>query len=158
VVIVINKLEGLLEEEKYIRFESFDENKALKLGLKILTNAKRIGNVSIQILRNDQLLFYYSMSGTSIDNQNWCRKKSNVVKMFSHSSLYIKEKYLQRNQDFNNCLKLDSSIYQAKGGSVPLLLKDTGLIGSVTVSGLSDEDDHKLVIESIKEFIKEEES
>lgn len=154
---IIRDLEELLLEEKELEFRSFDENKALILGLKIIENAKSVGNVSIQIIKNEQLMFYYSMEGTSIDNQTWCERKSNVVKRFKHSSLYLKNKYLKRNLEFNSYLTLDSNIYQAKGGSLPLFIKGAGVVGSITVSGMADQKDHQLVVKSIKEIIKEEE-
>lgn len=156
-VIEIRELEKLLNEEKQMVFTSFDEDTAFKLGQKIIGNAEAYGAVSVQIVRNDQLLFYYSMKGTSIDNQKWCERKSNVVKRFNHSSLYMKLKYQKRNLDFSSYLNLDTDIYQAKGGSVPLLIKGCGNVGSVSVSGLEERNDHKLVVDSIIEFINEEE-
>jgi len=153
---IINKLESIISQEKSIIFSEFNEKTALKLGLKIIENANNLGGVSIQIKKNDLLMFYYAMENTAIDNETWCQRKANVVKRFNHSSLYMKEKYLQRNCQFNEYLHLNPNIYQAKGGGIPLIVKNCGVVGTIAVSGLTEEKDHELVIKSIIEIIKEE--
>ena len=51
--------------------------------------------------------------------------------------------------------KLNPQDYAAEGGGFPIRLKDTGLIGSICVSGLSNHlDDHQLIVDSLTEFLK----
>lgn len=44
--------------------------------------------------------------------------------------------------------------YQAVGGAFPIRVKGAGVIGSVTVSGLSPQLDHDYAVEGIKRFLK----
>ena len=46
---------------------------------------------------------------------------------------------------------LDQKEYLAKGGSIPIFVKNAGMIAIITVSGLHDEEDHKIIIEALKE-------
>jgi len=43
--------------------------------------------------------------------------------------------------------------YAAHGGCFPVVVPGVGLVGSVTVSGLPQKDDHDLVVEAIREFL-----
>jgi uncharacterized protein (UPF0303 family) len=43
--------------------------------------------------------------------------------------------------------------YSAHGGSFPVHVEGSGLVGAVTVSGLTQEDDHALVVECVREFL-----
>jgi uncharacterized protein (UPF0303 family) len=44
---------------------------------------------------------------------------------------------------------LPISEYASHGGSFPLAVKGTGIVGSVTVSGLPQRADHELVVEAL---------
>jgi uncharacterized protein (UPF0303 family) len=37
-----------------------------------------------------------------------------------------------------------------------MIVKGTGLIGTVTVSGLPQEEDHKLVVQAIRDYLAQE--
>jgi uncharacterized protein (UPF0303 family) len=43
--------------------------------------------------------------------------------------------------------------YAAHGGCFPVVVKGVGLVGTVTVSGLPQKDDHDLVVEAIRELL-----
>ena len=45
---------------------------------------------------------------------------------------------------------LDDKEYLAKGGSIPVFVKNAGMIAIITVSGLHDEEDHKIIIDALK--------
>ena len=40
--------------------------------------------------------------------------------------------------------------FPAKGGAIPIFVKNGGMIAVVTVSGLHDEEDHNIIIEALK--------
>ncbi|MFD0330409.1 heme-binding protein [Streptacidiphilus monticola] len=50
---------------------------------------------------------------------------------------------------------LDPARYAAHGGSFPLLVRGTGPVGTVTVSGLPQLDDHLFVVECLRRFLTE---
>ncbi|MGB0839817.1 MAG: heme-binding protein, partial [Chitinophagales bacterium] len=44
---------------------------------------------------------------------------------------------------------LDEKEYLAKGGSVPLFVENAGMVATITVSGLHDEEDHNIIVEAL---------
>ena len=147
-------LKSLDKEHKDLQFQSFSNKKALEIGLRLhdLAEEKHLA-ITIDITRHNQQLFHYACEGTSIDNDEWVKRKSNVVNHFSKSSFYIKHFLKQNKTSLDQMFFLNQTEYSAFGGSFPIIIKDTGVIGTITVSGLPDEEDHKLVISVIKEFI-----
>ena len=49
--------------------------------------------------------------------------------------------------------RLSEQAYAAAGGGFPIFIKETGCVGAVVVSGLPQLEDHRLVIEAIREPI-----
>ena len=47
---------------------------------------------------------------------------------------------------------MDVKRYSGSGGSVPILISDTGIVGTVTVSGLRHDIDHAFVVEGLKKY------
>lgn len=45
---------------------------------------------------------------------------------------------------------LDEKEYLAKGGAIPIFVKNAGMIASITVSGLHDEEDHQIIIDALQ--------
>lgn len=142
------------KEESGILFPRFSNQDALELGLVILENAKgRRAAVTIDIERSGQKLFHHAMEGTSPDNDQWIRRKNNVVmrtfKSSFHVGLVLKRDGLPIEQKYF----LDPMEYSAHGGSFPVCIADVGVVGTVAVSGLPQEEDHRLVVTSIREFL-----
>jgi len=49
---------------------------------------------------------------------------------------------------------LDSKDYAAHGGCFPILLEGTGCVGTITVSGLPQRQDHALVVAVLQKYLK----
>jgi hypothetical protein len=47
---------------------------------------------------------------------------------------------------------MDVTRYTGSGGSLPILISDSGAIGTVTVSGLRHDIDHAFVVEGLKKY------
>jgi uncharacterized protein (UPF0303 family) len=151
---VSDLLASLLREEEELQFTQFTNEMALEIGFGIIEIVKKEKkSVTIDISRNGQQLFHYSFPGTSVDNDEWVKRKSRVVYRFGHSSHYVSNylKSIQRTIQERYCL--NPSEYAASGGSFPIIVKNVGVIGAITVSGLSQEEDHQLVTSVIKQFI-----
>ena len=76
------------------------------------------------------------------------RRKSNVVARF-HRSSYGVGLNLKAKNDSLEARGLPIVDYASHGGSFPLVVAGTGVVGSVTVSGLAQRDDHELVVEAL---------
>lgn len=147
-------LEALLQEESELQFPSFDADMAWTLGSLIYERATA-GNlaIAIEITKNGQLLFFAARPGTTPDNAEWIRRKRAVVQRFHHSSLYMAVKAEVDKRPFLERYGLSQQDYAASGGAFPIFVRQTGCIGAVVVSGLPNVEDHRLVVQAIRDVL-----
>jgi len=149
-------LATLLEHEQELQFTEFSNETALSLGLALVDAAKRGSKaITIDICRNGQQLFHCAMPGTSADNDAWIRRKNNVVNRYGHSSFYVGTDFRARGKNFDIDARLDPDQYAAHGGAFPLIVRGAGAMGTITVSGLPQAEDHELVVQEIRRFLSE---
>lgn len=147
-------LQALRQQENELQFTRFTNDIALDLGMALLRAAKEQGKaVTIDITRHGQQLFHYAMPGTSADNDAWIRRKINVVNRFGHSSLYVGTTLKAAGQTMEEKYLLATPEYAAHGGAFPLIIRDVGVVGSITVSGLPQREDHELVVTTLRQFL-----
>lgn len=148
-------LRELRQQEEELQFTSFTNETALKLGLALYEAAKHKGkSVAIDIARNGQQLFHLSMEGTAIDNNEWILRKNRVVTRFGHSSFYVGTYLRSQGKRIEEKYLISESEYAAHGGAFPLIIKHVGIVGTITVSGLPQAEDHELVTSTIRTFLK----
>lgn len=85
-----------------------------------------------------------------MDKHNWLRRKANVAKQFEESSLSVKNDLESGNMTLEQTFALDGSDFLAKGGAIPIFVNSAGMVAIITVSGLHDEEDHKIIIDALK--------
>jgi uncharacterized protein (UPF0303 family) len=147
-------LATLLEHEQELQFTEFSNETALSLGLALVDAAKRASKaITIDICRNGQQLFHFAMPGTSADNDVWIRRKNNVVNRYGHSSFYVGTDFRARGKNFDIDARLDPDQYAAHGGAFPLIVRGAGAIGTITVSGLPQAEDHEFLVREIRAFL-----
>jgi uncharacterized protein (UPF0303 family) len=123
---------------------------AWELGSRLRTLADERGlAVVIDVRRFGQPLFYAAMDGTTPDNPEWVRRKSNTVARFHRSSYAVGLKEKIRGETQTQAQGLPVVDFATHGGSFPLRVTDAGVVGSVTVSGLPQRSDHELVVEAL---------
>jgi uncharacterized protein (UPF0303 family) len=136
-------------QERQLQFASFDEHTAWQLGSRLRTLAIERGlAVVIDIRRPAQPLFYSALPGTTPDNAEWVRRKSNVTFRF-HRSSYAVGLEMEEKQSSLEARGLLSVDYATHGGSFPIRVQNAGLIAAVTVSGLPQRADHELAVEAL---------
>ena len=147
-------LKDLLDQEESLQFPQFNEDTAWALG-GLLMEIARAENlpVTIDITRGTHQLFHASRPGTSADNDEWVKRKVNLVYRMGHSSFYLGQLLKSRGKCIADAWLIPESDYAPHGGCFPIIVKDTGVVGTVTVSGLAQEDDHALVVRALKEFL-----
>ncbi len=153
----MNEYEVLLQElrrqEQEIQFASFSNDTALAVGMALLEEArKRDKSVAIDITCSGQQLFHFAMTGTAIDNGEWIKRKNRVVQRFGHSSYYMGISLKNAGQTIEEKYLLPESEYAAHGGAFPLIVKNVGVVGTITVSGLPQQEDHELVVTTLRGF------
>ncbi len=143
-------LERITLQERELLLPRLDEEMAWQLGMRLRTMAvERSLAVVIDVHRFGQPLFYTALEGTTPDNVEWVRRKSNVVARFLRSSYAIGLKDKLKNDSIYESQGLALSDYATHGGSFPLTVAGSGIVGSATVSGLPQRRDHELVVEAL---------
>lgn len=139
--------------EKELEFTSFSHQDALDIGNRIVQYAQENNvAVAIHIERNRVPVFTHLMDGTSEENYVWLFRKKRIVDHYNRSSAFIEERFIQSGASHAENSLLSIEEYQAVGGSIPIRVKGVGVVGSVTVGGLTGELDHAYAVEGIRLF------
>jgi len=147
----------LLQEERELQFEKFNEDTAWELGSGLVEKCAREGiPVTIDIRRGEHQLFHASLPGTSADNDEWVKRKVRLVYRMGHSSFYIGQLLKSKGKSIEEMFLIPESQYAPHGGCFPIIVKGTGLVGAITISGLPQEEDHKLVTQAIRDYLGKE--
>jgi uncharacterized protein (UPF0303 family) len=143
------------KQESLAQFQAFAEETAFDLGSALygIARAKR-APVAVDIRTQDRILFHAAMPGATPDNDNWIRRKSNVVLRYHQSSLLFGDSLALKGRAINPDMGIGFEDYASHGGSFPIRIKKSGVIGAITVSGLPQLDDHRMVIEALAQFLK----
>ena len=150
-------LKQLLQEEQELQFTKFNEATAWRIGGQLVEHGMQENlPITIDITRGDHQLFHASLRGTSADNDEWIKRKVRLVYRFGHSSFYMGQLLKSKGKRIEDAYLLSESLYAPHGGCFPVIVKDTGVIGTITVSGLAQEDDHKLVVQVIRDYLAQE--
>jgi uncharacterized protein (UPF0303 family) len=146
-------LELIKLQEELLVFEAFDQQTAWALGSSIrgLALAQQ-WPIIIDVRFGDTPVFYAAMNGSSPANSDWARRKRNLVNKLEISS-YAINLHSESGFDAIKVMALDPRDHAAAGGCVPIRVKGAGMIGTVTVSGLAQRDDHKVVIDAMAQLI-----
>lgn len=137
-------------QEKLLVFQSFDENTAWQLGNILRAKAESSDqSVTIDIRQGDDCLFFTAMKGTTPINADWARRKRNLVNKLQKSSFA-----LGLSRALGKDVPADDEDHAAHGGCFPIRVAGVGFIGTATVSGLPQREDHILVTEGIAELLK----
>ena len=148
-------LDALAREEDELQFEAFGHETAWSLGVALVEAARAQGlPVTVDIRRNGQQLFHAALPGTAPDNDAWLQRKARVVDRFGHSSLHVGERARQAGTTFEAQMRLDPDDYAAHGGAFPVIVRGTGVVGTVGVSGLPQLEDHAFVVGQLRAFLR----
>lgn len=147
-------LAELLEQEERLQLPRFDHDDAFRLGM-LLVERARAGQLAltVDLTRVHQQLFHVALPGTTPDNDHWVRRKTAVVYRFHRSSFYMGVSCRMKGIGLAERFTLDPRDYAAHGGSFPIRVRGVGLVGTVTVSGLPQEEDHRLVVATLDHFL-----
>jgi uncharacterized protein (UPF0303 family) len=147
-------LRALLRQEEALQFTAFTNDMAFELGNRLVEAARQQQKaVTVDICRNGQQLFHCALTGTTADNDEWIRRKNRVVNRFGHSSFYMGNLYKSKNTTIQDSALLDPRKFAPHGGAFPIIVKNVGVVGTITVSGLPQQEDHQLVVQVLAEYL-----
>ena len=148
---LIASLEAQEEQLVFARFSNAD---AWRLGSAMAAAAiERALPVTIDIRRAGQQLFHVALPGTTAENDSWIDRKVNVVNRFAAASYLVGRRLEARGIALDEAMGVETRLFAAHGGAFPIRIRDVGVVGTVTVSGLPQADDHAFVTEMIGVFL-----
>ncbi len=139
--------------ERQLITDRFTNRMALDMGLAIIELARqRDVYIGVSIRRLNQTVFEFIDNDLSADKANWIRRKVNTAVHFAESSLAVRLDLEEKGKTLAADFGLSDDDYIAKGGCIPILVTGAGLIGTITVTGLKDVDDHQIIVDALPEF------
>lgn len=153
-MIIEADLERIALQESELQFDSFSVETGWALGvlLREMAVERKLG-VVIDVTLFSMPVFYTALEGSTPDNPNWVRRKRNCVFRFLKSSYAVGLSLAKQGTDITTKFGLPDAEFAPHGGSFPIVVKGTGCIGAVTVSGLPQRDDHTMVIEALAKLL-----
>ena len=143
-----------LQEER-LRFERFDAGVAWQIGSWLRNTAVTRGqSIAIDIVLNGAPLFYAALVGATPNNAEWIRRKKNVMSRFHKSTYAVGLEYTRNETTLEARTGAPLSDFVTAGGCFPIRLRGSdAVLGSITVSGLPEREDHELVVQAIAEHL-----
>lgn len=140
----------LAEQEERLQYQRFGHDEAWQLGSRIRELAHRRGlPVAIGVDLGEQAVFRAGLPGSTRDNDRWLARKFATVRYFTKCSLATMA--MGQDPGVYAHLGLDRATYAFAGGAFPIRVNGA-LVGTVGVSGLTDVEDHDLVVEALEEL------
>ncbi len=147
-------ISALEAQEEALVFTRFDNSDAWRLGsAMVAAAAERSLPVTIDIRRNGHQLFHAALPGTTAENDSWIERKVNVVDRFAASSYLVGRRLAAKQSALDEDMGVEPRLFAAHGGAFPIRVKDVGVVGAITVSGLPQADDHAFVVAMITAFL-----
>jgi len=135
---------SLEAHEEQLVFTRFDNTDAWRLGSAMVAAATERGHQ----------LFHAALPGTTAENDSWIDRKVNVVNRFGAASYLVGRRLAASQTELDEALGVEPRLFAAHGGAFPIRIKDVGVVGTITVSGLPQADDHAFVVELIGAFLR----
>ena len=144
---------GLLEEEEILKLPSLTNNDALEIG-EIASNLgkQRKLPIAAEVRIGDWVVFHASLEGSKPENDWWIGKKSRVVMMKQHSTIYERVAAEELGIDWYKENNVEEETHAIHGGAIPLITP-TGFSGMLIISGLPQVEDHLFAVEVLTEFL-----
>lgn len=144
----------LADELNQLQLKIFNYDFAWELGSRLRARAQDAkAPVAIEVRHGTDVVFATLLSGATIDNFDWTRRKCAVAHRFHRSSLSMRLEAEAQGYNFNSRFRLPEADYVASGGGVPLMLASGTFVGSVGVSGLPDIEDHQLIVATLRNML-----
>jgi len=141
---------ALEAEAPTLTLPRFTEDDAWTLGSWLWHTAReRDLPIAASIRRGEHRLFHASRPGTSADNDSWIERKERVARRYETASYLVGRRLAADGKTLED-VGLDPLLHAAHGGCVPVVVAGAGMVGTVTVSGLHQSDDHALAVEALR--------
>ncbi|MCT9087410.1 heme-degrading domain-containing protein [Streptomyces sp. ASQP_92] len=141
---------ALEAEQRRLVLRRFSYEDAWELGLLLRELAvERGAPVVIDVHHGARQVFRCALPGSSADNDAWIDRKRRVAERYAAPSFLVGARFRAKGTTFEDASRLDPDLYAAHGGSYPVTVEGVGIVGTATVSGLPQAEDHALVVEAL---------
>ncbi|KAK4545214.1 hypothetical protein LTR36_003393 [Oleoguttula mirabilis] len=155
-------LEQIETIDHALAFPTFTAQTAWSLGsalrTKLLAFSKPVV-IDISLAHGEHCLFHAAThSGTTPDNDFWVSRKRATVLRFGSSTWYMHNKFAGDEPAFAAKYALGNSAgsYAIHGGGWPVRVRGVeGIVAVVVVSGLKQEQDHGIIVQTVSEMLEE---
>jgi uncharacterized protein (UPF0303 family) len=145
----------VVRQQEELVFDSFDIRDGVQLGLRLLELAtERSLPVMLSVTLGAHSVFRVALPGSVPDYEHWLARKSGAVLRFGVPSYLVQLRHEATGERFEHRPDVDHSSIAAHGGSFPITVRGVGIVGTVSVSGLSQRDDHLLAVEAIRDLLE----
>ena len=144
---------GLLEEEAVLKLTSLTNTDALEIGeIAATLGRQRKLPIAVEVRIGEWIVFHASLEGSKPENDWWITRKSQVVMMKHHSTIYERVLAEELGIDWHKENNVVDETHAIHGGALPLITP-TGFAGILIISGLPQVDDHLFAVEVLTEFL-----
>jgi uncharacterized protein (UPF0303 family) len=106
--------------------------------------------ITISIELDGEEVFRRALPGASEEHAGWITRKSNVVNLTHHSTMYERVKAEEEDIDWHAQHGVVDETHAIHGGGFPLLTRDGVFRGVLLISGLPQVEDHLFAVEVLQ--------
>jgi len=143
----------IAHQEKSLQLPQFNLEAAWQIGTlarNIATDRKHA--IAIEVRRFGHPVFVTALDGTTPSSLDWLRRKANICQLFNRSSYGFGLNLAFKNQTLARHALSDRD-YAVDGGAFPIAVDGTGVVGTITISGLDQRRDHELAVETLCAYL-----
>lgn len=136
-------------------YATFTRDEAWAVGTEIRTRALRARHpITIDIRdAGGTILFHCALDGATANNAEWIDRKYATAMRFEESTKLVAERIIADGDDPMALPWLPMDRYVFGGGGVPVRLAGAGVVAVVSVSGLSADEDHQLIVDALEKHL-----
>jgi uncharacterized protein (UPF0303 family) len=143
----------LLQEEQVLKLASLTNTDAVEIGeIATALGNQRALPIAIEVRIGEWIVFHASLEGSKPENDWWIARKSRVVILKHHSTMYERVLAEELGLDWHKENNVTDETHAIHGGAVPLITP-TGFAGILIISGLPQVDDHLFAVEVLTELL-----
>jgi len=143
----------LLQEEQVLKLASLTNSDALEIGeIAAALGKQRKLPIAIEVRVGEWIVFHASLEGSKPENDWWIARKSRVVMLKHHSTMYERVSAEELGLDWHKENNVADETHAIHGGALPLITP-SGFAGILIISGLPQVDDHLFAVEVLTEFL-----
>jgi uncharacterized protein (UPF0303 family) len=147
-------IEALRAQERALVLSEFDEQAAYSLGIALRAKCAAVGApVVIDIRSASRRLVFAALPSSAADNDDWARRKGNVVLRRHESSMLAGGILKSENRSQWPDAALDVKDFALHGGGFPVRVRGVGVVASIAISGLPSRQDHDMIVTTLAEHL-----